>query len=114
MKLPQEGQLLRIFIGETDKHEGKPLYEAIVKKARELGMAGATVYRGVLGYGANSLVHTSKILRISENLPMVVEIVDAPENIQKILPELDSMVKEGLVTLERAEIILYRHNNRRG
>src|SRR6266496_635189 len=99
MKLPESGQLLRIFIGESDKWQHQPLYEAIVLKARELGLAGATVLRGPMGFGANSHLHTAKILRLSLDLPMVIEIVDSEENINKLLPHLDVMVIEGLVTL---------------
>ncbi len=110
MKLPSEAELLRIFIGESDKHHGRPLYEVLVEKARHLGLAGATVLRGTLGFGASSRIHTAKILRLSEDLPMVVEIVDAPEKIESFLPELDEMIGEGLVTLERVRIILYRHD----
>jgi PII-like signaling protein len=110
MKLPSESQLLRIFIGEADKFEGKPLYEAIVNLARQKGMAGATVLRGLMGFGADSRMHSAKILRLSEDLPMIVEIVDKPERIQDILPELDKMIKEGLVTLETVNVIAYRYN----
>jgi PII-like signaling protein len=110
MKISGEGQLLRIFIGESDKWEGKPLYEALIFKAREMGLAGATMLRGLMGYGAASRVHTAKILRLSEDLPVIVEIVDSPERIASFLPTIDEMVQEGLVTLERAQIILYRHN----
>src|SRR6478735_5040198 len=101
MKLPAEAELLRIFIGESDKHGGRPLYEVIVEEARRRGMAGATVLRGTLGFGANSRIHTAKILRLSEDLPMVVEIVDAKEKIDELMPYIDEMVQEGLVTLER-------------
>ncbi len=110
MKLPHESMLLRIFIGESDRSEGRPLYEVIVKKARETGMAGATVIRGVLGFGANSRIHTSKILRLSEDLPLVIEIVDTEEKIESFLPELDALITEGLVTLEKARVMVYRHN----
>lgn len=110
MKLPEEAELLRIFIGESDRHGSVPLYQAIVEKARAAGIAGATVTRGVLGYGVNSRIHTAKVLRLSEDLPMVVEIVDTPEKIAQILPELDSMVGEGLITLEKIKVIAYRHN----
>lgn len=110
MKLPSESQLLRIFIGEADRFEGEPLYEAIVNLARQKGMAGATVLRGFMGFGADSRMHTAKILRLSEDLPMIVEIVDKPERIQEILPELDKMIKEGLVTLETVNVIAYRYN----
>ncbi len=112
MKLPSESVLLRIFIGETDKFDGRPLYKAIVEKARKSGMAGATVIRGILGFGANSRIHTSQILRLSEDLPLVIEIVDSEERINVFLPELDKMIGEGLVTLEKVRIITYRHNNK--
>ena len=111
MKLPDEGVLLRIFIGESDMHDGRPLYEGIVEKARSLGLAGATVLRGIMGFGAASRVHTAKLLRLSEDLPVVVEIVDTRENIDKLLPFLDETVTEGLVTMERAHIIKYRHDD---
>ena len=111
MKLPGEAQLLRIFIGESDRHDGRPLYEVIVEKARENGMAGATVLRGILGFGAHSRIHTSKILRLSEDLPTVIEIVDKPERINEFLPQLDELITEGLVTLEKVKIITYRHNS---
>jgi uncharacterized protein len=110
MKISEEGQLLRIFIGESDKWEGKPLYEALVLKAREMGLAGATMLRGLMGYGAASRVHTAKILRLSEDLPIIVEIVDSQEKIASFLPIIDEMIQEGLVTLERVQVILYRHN----
>jgi PII-like signaling protein len=110
MKLPGEAELLRIFIGESDKHQGRPLYEVLVENARQRGLAGATVLRGTLGFGASSRIHTAKVLRLSEDLPMVVEIVDRPERIAEFLPELDTLVTEGLVTLERVRVILYRHD----
>src|SRR3989338_8087366 len=100
MKLPSEAQLLRIFIGEADRFEGKPLHEAIVYLARQRGMAGATVLRGLMGFGAHSRMHTAKILRLSEDLPIVIEIIDKPERILLILPELEGMMKDGLITLE--------------
>jgi hypothetical protein len=109
MKLPSEAQLLRIFVGESDKHHGKPLYEAIVEEARRRGMAGATVLRGTLGFGASSRLHTAKLLHLSEDLPMVIEIVDTPERIAAFLLDLDAMVGEGLVTLEKVQVIAYRH-----
>jgi len=111
MKLEGEGQLLRIFIGEADLWEGRPLYEAIVRKAREEGLAGATVLRGLGGYGAHSRIHTTSILRLSQDLPVVIEIVDNPEAIARILPILDRMVGEGMITLEKAHIIAYRHGD---
>jgi len=109
MKLPSEAELLRIFIGESDKHEGRPLYEIVVESARRRGMAGTTVLRGIEGFGANSRIHTSKILRLSEDLPIVIEIVDRPERIAAFLPELDQLIGEGLVTLEKVRVIVYRH-----
>ncbi len=109
MKLPYEAELLRIFIGESDRYRGKPLHEAIVHEARRRGMAGATVLRGLMGFGAHSRMHTTKILRLAEDLPLVVEIVDKPERIADFLPELDKMIEEGLVTLERARVIAYRY-----
>jgi PII-like signaling protein len=111
MKLPPQGQLLRIFIGESDKYEGKPLYEWLVIKAKEYDLAGATVLRGLMGFGANSRIHTSKILRLSFDLPIVVEIVDTPEKVKAYLSLVETVVKEGLVTLEKAEVHIYRSNN---
>lgn len=108
MKLPEESQLLRIFIGEADKFNGRPLHEAIVQLARQKGLAGVTVLRGLMGFGAHSRMHTAKILRLSEDLPIVIEIVDKPERIQLILSELDGMIKEGLITLEDINVIAYR------
>lgn len=108
MNIPEEGVLLRIFIGESDKWHGKPLYEAIVLKARELHLAGATVLRGPMGFGANSRLHTAKILRLSEDLPIVIEIVDSKEKIDELLPHIDEMVSEGLVTMEKVRVIRYR------
>ena len=110
MKLPKVAELLRVFIGESDKFEGRPLYEVIVREARERGMAGATVLRGLMGFGAHSRLHTAKILRLSEDLPIIVEIVDKPERIEAFLPRLDEIIDEGLVTVERAKVIFYRHN----
>lgn len=109
MKLPEEGMLLRVFIGESDSLGGKTLYEAIVLKARELNLAGATVVSGIMGYGADSRMHSAKLLRLSEDLPVVVEIVDTEENLDKILPFLDESVQEGLITLEKVRVIKYRH-----
>src|SRR5437762_7749857 len=110
MKLPSEAQLLRIFIGESDKYHGRPLYEVLVEEARRRGLAGATVLRGTLGFGASSRIHTAKILRLSEDLPMVIEIVDKPERIAQFLPDLDAWIGEGLVTLEKVRVIAYRHD----
>ena len=108
MKLEGEGVLVRIFIGDSDRHEGMPLYEAVVQRAREMGLAGATVFRGFEGFGAHSLVHTSRILRLSEDLPIVIEIVDKKEKIDAFLPELDGLIPEGLVTTEKVQVIFYR------
>ncbi len=108
MRIPEQGHLLRIFIGEADKWHGRPLYEAIVMKAREIGMAGATVLRGPLGFGAKSHLHSASILRLSEDLPMVIEMVDSRERIEQLLPHIDEMVQEGLVTLEAVQVIKYR------
>lgn len=108
MKIEGEGTLLRIFIGESDTWHGKPLYQAIVERVREEGLAGATVLRGIEGFGAHSRIHTTRILRLSEDLPVVIEIVDTPDRIERVRPLLDEMVKEGMVTLERVEIIAYR------
>ena len=105
MKIPEEGYLLRVFVGESDKWHGRPLYEAIVLKARELHLAGATVLRGPMGYGAQSRLHTTKILQLSEDLPMIIEIIDAKEKIDELLPHIDEMVQEGLVTLEPVQVI---------
>ncbi|MCC6143722.1 MAG: DUF190 domain-containing protein [Candidatus Hydrogenedentes bacterium] len=108
MRIEGEGQLLRIFIGESDHYHGKPLYEALVHLARERGLAGATVIRGIQGFGAHSRMHTVKVLRLSEDLPIIVEIVDREERIRAILPELDAMISEGMMTLEPVHIIAYR------
>ena len=110
MKLPFEACMLRIFIGESDKVDGKPLHEVIVKEARKCGMAGATVLRGFLGFGASSRIHTSKVLRLSEDLPLVVEIVDAEEKIEEFMPFLDGIIGEGLITKEKVRVVAYRHN----
>jgi PII-like signaling protein len=108
MKIPRDGQLLRVFVGESDRWHGRPLYEAIVQEARNHGLAGATVFRGFEGFGAHSRIHTSRILRLSEDLPILIEIVDAEDRIQEFLPVLDGMVREGLVTVEKATVIFYR------
>ncbi len=113
MHIPEHGVLLRIFIGESDHWQGRPLYEAIVLKARELHLAGATVLRGPMGFGANSRLHTTRILRLSEDLPMVIEIVDSREKIDELMPHIDAMVQEGLVTLENVQVIRYRGNRPR-
>ena len=108
MKLPETGTLLRIMIGENDQHQGKPLYEQIVFKAKELNLAGATVTRGILGFGADSRIHTAKILRLSEDLPVIIEIVDTEEKLATLIPFLDETVKEGLITMEKVRVIKYR------
>lgn len=110
MEIPRDAELLRIFIGERDKHRGRPLYEVITERARAFGLAGCTVLRGILGFGATSRIHCTKILCLSEDLPLVVEIVDAPEKIEAFLPEIDSIIGEGLITLEKVRVISYRFN----
>lgn len=107
-KIPSGGKLLRIFIGETDKWEGMPLYEAIVQLAKKEKLAGATAVKGFLGFGAKSHMHTAKILRLSEDLPIIIEIVDSEKNINRFLPHLDKMVKDGLITLEKVKVVAYR------
>jgi uncharacterized protein len=108
MKIPETGCLLRVYIGESDQWHGRPLYEAIVLKARELHLAGATVLRGPMGFGAHSRLHAAKVLRLSEDLPIVIEIVDAREKIDELLPHIDAMVNEGLVTMEDVRVLKYR------
>jgi len=109
MKVPRDAVLLRIFLGESDRCEHRPLYEAIVLKARELHMSGATVLRGPMGFGPSSRLHTAKILRLSEDLPMVVEIVDSQEKIDAFLPVLDAMMGSGLITIEKVTVLQYGH-----
>ncbi len=108
MKIPAEGKLLRIFIGEADKWEGRPLYEEIVQLARKEKMAGATAIKGFMGFGRKSHLHTTKLLRLSEDLPIIIEMVDSEEKINKFIPHLDRMVKEGLITLEKVNVVMYR------
>lgn len=108
MTIPEDGCLLRIYLGESDKHEGKPLYEWLVLKAREAGLAGATVLRGIEGFGAHSRLHTAKILRLSEDLPIVVEIVDSAAKVEAFLPTVDGAIREGLAIVERVEVRFYR------
>ena len=108
MMLPREGHLLRIFIGESDHHEGMPLFEWIVRKAREQGLAGATVLRGLEGFGAHSRLHTAKVLRLSSDLPIVIEVVDTIQKIEAFLPIIDGAIQEGMATLERVDIRFYR------
>src|SRR5580693_4857849 len=110
MNIPENGKLLRIFIGESDRWHHQPLYEAIVLQARALGLAGATVLRGPMGFGAKSHLHTAKILRLSVDLPIIIEIVDSEENVNKMIPLLDEMVQDGLVTLEDVRVLKYRAN----
>lgn len=107
MQIPRDAMLLRIFIGEDDRHDHQPLYEAIVMKAREMHLAGATVLRGPMSFGHSSRVHTTKILRLSEDLPFVIEIVDSEDKINAFLPVLDSMMASGLVTLEKVQVLQY-------
>ncbi|MCW5889344.1 MAG: DUF190 domain-containing protein [bacterium] len=115
MNIIDEGKLLRMFIGESDRFHGRPLYELLVEKAHTLGLAGATVCRGIAGYGVHSRIHTAKILRLSEDLPVILEIVDTDEKIRAALPEFGAMIEAagsgGLVTLEKAEVIRYVHGN---
>ena len=111
MRLEGEGKLLRLFIGESDTWHGKPLYHAIVERVRQEGLAGATVLRGIEGFGADSHLHTSRILRLSEDLPVVIEIVDTPEQIDRVVPILDEMVGEGMLTLERVQMVSYRSSD---
>jgi PII-like signaling protein len=108
MKIEGHGKLLRIFIGESDRWHGKPLYQVLVERFREAGLAGATVVRGIEGYGARSRLHTARILRLSEDLPLVIEVVDREDRIRSVLPALDELIGEGLVTLEDVEILAYR------
>ncbi len=110
MKLSENGQLLRVFVGESDVWQGEPLYRAVVLKARELGLAGATVLCGPMGFGANSRVHTAKLVELSSDLPVVIEIVDSAEKIESLLPFLDQAVTEGLITIEGVRVLRYRHN----
>jgi len=112
MKLPETGILLRIFIGESDSYKGHTLYEAIVSRARELHLAGATVIRGIMGFGASSRIHSTKLLTLSEDLPIIIEIVDTEEKIDLLMPFLDDVVKEGLITKEKVNIIKYIHNKK--
>ena len=114
MKIEGAGKLLRIFIGESDRWHGRPLSEAIVLMLREEGLAGATVVRGVEGFGADSRIHTAHILRLSEDLPIVIEVVDRDDRIQKVLPKLDEMVTEGLVCMADVDIVMYRHSEQAG
>lgn len=107
MQIPKQAVLLRIFIGEDDKFEGRPLYEAIVMKARETHLAGATVLRGPMGFGASSRLHTTKILRLSEDLPLVIEIADSEDKVNGFLPTLDGMMSSGLITLEKVQVLQY-------
>jgi hypothetical protein len=107
MQIPKQAVLLRIFIGEDDKSGKSPLYEAIVLKAREMHLAGATVLRGPMGFGASSRLHTAKILRLSEDLPLVIEIVDSEEKINGFLPTLDGMMTSGLITMEKVQVLQY-------
>ncbi|MGE3143461.1 MAG: DUF190 domain-containing protein [Hyphomonadaceae bacterium] len=112
MQIPSQARLLRIFIGENKTHQGKPLYEAIVLKAREMSIAGATVLRGGLGYGHSSRLHTGKILRLSDDLPLVIEIVDSQEKIDAFMPILDGMMSSGLVTIESVQVLQYGQDRR--
>ena len=109
MKIEGEAQRVRVYIGESDQWHGKPLFTAIIERCRQEGLAGATVLRGIESYGANSRIHTARILRLSEDLPVVIDIVDLPERINRLLPILDEMVSEGLITLENVHVVKYVH-----
>ena len=110
MQLAEDGQLVRVFVGESDTWDGHPLYRAVVHKAKEMGMAGATVLRGAMGFGANSRVHTTNLLDLSTDLPILIEIVDAADKVEALLPFLDEVVKEGLITIEAVKVLRYRHD----
>lgn len=114
MENVEDGKLLRIFIGEDDEHHGRPLYETIVELLREEGLAGATVSRGIMGFGASSLIHSARVLRLSQDLPILIECVDRASKIEPVLPKLDEMITEGLVTIEKAEIRIYRGRTTEG
>ncbi len=111
MQLPKDATLLRVFIGESDRFEGRPLHEAVVLRAREMHLAGATVLRGPMGFGKSSRLHSAKILRLSEDLPIVIEIVDSPDKIEAFLPVLDAMMGSGLITVEKVQVLQYGHTN---
>lgn len=113
MELPTEAELLRVFVGESDTYQGRPLYEAIAEAARTSGLGGATVLRGVLGYGVGAQIHTAHILRLAEDLPMVIEIIDQADRIAEFLPELDQMIGEGLATLEKVRVIAFRRKQQK-
>jgi PII-like signaling protein len=113
MTMPRQAVLLRVFLGENDQHQGRPLYEAIVLKAREMHLAGATVLRGAMGFGHSSRLHTAKILRLSEDLPLLIEIVDSEDKVNAFLPELDAMMSSGLVTMERVDVLQYGTGSQR-
>jgi PII-like signaling protein len=113
MKIEGEARRVRVYIGESDHWHGKPLFTAIVERCRREGLAGATVLRGIEGFGANSRIHTARILRLSEDLPIVVDIVDRPDRIERLLPMLDEMVTEGLITLEEVHVVKYVHEAKR-
>ena len=110
MQIPKDAMLLRIFLGESDEFDGRPLYEVLVLKARELHLAGATVLRGPMGFGHSSRLHTAKILRLSEDLPLVIEIVDSEDKIREFLPVMENMMQSGLVTLEKVQVLQYGNN----
>jgi PII-like signaling protein len=112
VKIEGQGLLVRIYIGESDQWQGRPLYQAIVERLRERGLAGATVLRGIEGFGAKAHVHTTRILRLSEDLPILIELVDQEDRVRAVLPELDDMVGDGLITLERVEVVAYRADRR--
>ncbi len=110
MKIPEDALILKIYFGEHDKYKGRPLYQQIVLKAKELKLAGATVIKGLMGFGADSHLHTANLLRLSEDLPIMIEIVDSKENLDKLQPFLDETIKEGLITIEKVKVIKYRNS----
>lgn len=112
MKLLDKAERIRIYTGEDDKHKGRPLADFIVEEARKMGLAGATVFRGLSGFGANSRLHTNKILRLSEDLPVVIEIVEHPDKAAPLLDMLDEIMKEGMITKEQVDVVFYRHNKK--
>jgi len=112
MKLLEKAERIRVYIGEDDKYKGRPMADVIVEEARKIGLAGATVFRGLSGFGANSRIHTTKILRLSEDLPVVVEIVEHPDRLEPLLDILDAMITEGMVTREPVNVIVYRHSKK--
>ncbi|MCE5300059.1 MAG: DUF190 domain-containing protein [Spirochaetia bacterium] len=112
MELPSDSVLLRIFVGEEEKFEGKPVYEAVVMKAREMNMAGATVLRGILGYGKTSRIRSARVIEMSQDLPVVVEIVDTEDRVRNFIPVIERMLKGGMITMEKAQVLHYKHEQK--